>query len=70
AGLVWANALDKEAVEAFSQNIDMSEADVLEAKARRLAHHAGRRALSQVKSAHRRLIYEVRNSHNIHNFTY
>jgi hypothetical protein len=50
-GIAWANALDKEIVETTSAPIDeLEEADRREATARRVAHHAGRFAIHQVKS--------------------
>lgn len=48
AGVVWANALDAEAVR-VGITCDSSQ----EALARRIAHHAGRRALARVSSRSR-----------------
>lgn len=61
-GVVWANAHDREAVQLL-RNIsdqDLAYADKLEVAARRLAHHSGRVALSNVGSNSRRAVYNVR----------
>lgn len=51
AGVIWANALDREAVEAANGNIiSLVQEDRVEALARRIAHHVGRFALEKVKS--------------------
>jgi hypothetical protein len=59
-GVVWANALDKEVMERSGGDIAALDGrDRLEAVARRIAHHAGRYALDQVKSRRKRNIARV-----------
>lgn len=53
AGVVWANALDAEAVRAHGADIEAGE-DTEERTARRIMHLAGRTALEQVKN-HKKL---------------
>jgi hypothetical protein len=59
-GVSWANALDKEAVELLNSEDEILLADRVEATARRLVHHAGRIALQQVKTDHRRSILRIK----------
>lgn len=58
AGVVWANALDREAVELYEADL-MAGEQRAERVARRLMHMAGRMALNAVKSRERRLIAQV-----------
>lgn len=58
AGVIWANALDKEAVE--SHGADLTHGDQRkERTVRRLMHSAGRSALEDLKNKRRRIIAQV-----------
>lgn len=60
-GVIWANALDKEAVERSDGMIDsLAGDDRIEAYARRICHHAGKYALGRVKNHRKRLILGAR----------
>lgn len=59
AGVIWANALDAEAVEAYGPDATTGEA-AHERMARRLIHHAGRTALEAVGTESKRIILSVR----------
>ncbi|MCA9344913.1 hypothetical protein KC946_03690 [Candidatus Saccharibacteria bacterium] len=61
-GVAWANAYDREAVQLLGNisDQDLAYGDMLEASARRLAHHSGRVALSNVGSNSRRAVFNVR----------
>jgi len=62
-GLRWANALDAEAVRL---GIDLTaRGDGTEALARRIAHHAGRSALTRVRTATRMQTEHVRHMNNV-----
>jgi len=67
-GVVWANALDEEAVALFGSNLvelltkegEQWYPAKLEVAARRIEHHAGRIALNQVRSGWRRRLLWIR----------
>ena len=54
----WANALDKEAVEAYGADLTQGDQQA-ERTARRMMHLAGRAALESLKSSRKRLIAHV-----------
>ena len=58
AGVAWASALDAEASQRQSAELDVGDYK-FERVARRIMHHAGRTALDQVKSRHKRMILSI-----------
>lgn len=58
SGVVWASALDAEATQRQSAILDVGDYR-FERTARRIMHHAGRTALEQVKTRHKRTILSV-----------
>lgn len=55
-GVVWANALDREAVELYGS--DLAGGDQLKERvARRIMHHSGRLALSTLSSTPKQIAY-------------
>lgn len=58
ACVCWANALDKEAVEAYGADLTKGDQQA-ERTARRMMHLAGRTALEGLKSSRKRLIAHV-----------